>query len=141
VINLKAVCLQHAHLLAGNPESIGLFDDVADDHSPEFQPYASMERERIAELMDQAFRAGDVRKWIMLAEHLSDKLDAREHKIKGLAFRFAARAARELKAIPSPNDNAVIMDAAFELATRVCKLVDAQEAAADLPAGPEPPTG
>ena len=55
VTTIEAMRLQHIFLLLGQPGGFELADQGVMDHAPEFEPTCSMSRERIVELMDQAF--------------------------------------------------------------------------------------
>jgi hypothetical protein len=95
VNNLKSVLLQRLHFVARRLESVEFIHEIPDDHYPEFEPYASMGRDQIVELMDQAFRANDVTKWFMLDEFLHDKMSTEELNVDNLAMGLATKAIQD----------------------------------------------
>src|SRR4051794_7017807 len=62
---------------------------AAADHDQNFEPYASMPRERIEELMLEADRAGDDAKWAMLQQFHLDKLSEAELVRHNLTMELA----------------------------------------------------
>jgi hypothetical protein len=94
---------------------------VIDDHSPEFRPYAEMSRERLTELLDQAFHADDTKKWAMLAEFIRDGMTREELRVDGFASRLLLEAMKEMEGLPHPHDVAPLAKAACVLAKMVVK--------------------
>jgi hypothetical protein len=90
-------------------------NEVTDDHDPEFEPYASFGRERLGELMDQAFRAGDARKWTMLAEFLEEKMTTEELTLGIIAKRTFIAIVEEI-GLPSPEQLGSIIGMCCDLA-------------------------
>jgi hypothetical protein len=118
---IEAICLQQIFLILGQPGSEELADQGVIDYDPEFEPYCSMSRERIAELMDQAFRAGDVRKWFMLAEFHYDKMDEDELKLSNLTCELMTIVNKEDKDL-GPKDQMALIRSSYELASLACGL-------------------
>ena len=121
MIDIRGMCLQRVYLAASQPEAAELSECMADNHSPEFEPYASMDRVRIAELMDQAFRAGDAWKWYLLESFLLDKLDIDELKVDKLTCELTEKVIREF-GIWIGEDVEAIVRGAYEVASLACEL-------------------
>jgi hypothetical protein len=102
----------------GDPDEIAA---IADDHAPEFRPYCEMDRHRLAELMNEAFLARDVRKWAMLREHLHDKLTERELDTIHLANEIFGAIIKATGRLPSPEATGGIIDRVVRLAAAVAE--------------------
>jgi hypothetical protein len=102
-------------LLAPRIGDADTMNAITDDHNPAFEPYASMGRERLAELIDRAYRAKDANKWQMLAEHYRDKMCREELQADALAAQIHNLIIRDLGRLSSPEN-------AFALIRKICEL-------------------
>ncbi|MGO9465087.1 MAG: hypothetical protein ACLQVF_13155 [Isosphaeraceae bacterium] len=97
--NIRSLCLQRLSLLFQQWGADGLLrlgDDIAANHFPDFEPYNAMNLESIATLTDQAYNAGDIRKWLMLEQFILDKLDGEELTVHDLTVILSTRLMKEL---------------------------------------------
>ncbi len=97
--DIKSLCLQRLSLLFLHQGADGLLrlgDDVAFDHFPDFEPYNSMSLETIATLTDQAYGAGDFKKWLMLEQFILDKLGGAELRVHDLTVMLSTRLLKEV---------------------------------------------
>jgi hypothetical protein len=104
---------------------------IIDDHDPSFEPYNSMSRERLAELMDQAFRVRDWRKWTMLSEYMDDKLTSGELMTGALAQQLVLLAINETEMPDSPEKLQSICFAAYAMAAAAVQGLPGNEKTRD----------
>lgn len=91
-------------------------NSVLDDHDPEFRPYADMPPERLVELLNQAFRAQDTRKWTMLAEFLRNHMSTEELRVDNLVNAVVLKAMEVCEGIPYPEATEPLVRAATRFA-------------------------
>jgi hypothetical protein len=131
--DIKNRCLQRLSLLflkEGKRGLLKLGDDIAFNHFPHMEPYNSMSLETVATLQDQAYKAGDFGKWLMLEQFILDKLDGEELKTHDLTVMLSTRLLKELN-VQSLEIATLVVSSTCEfvadLLTEIREMIDAAE--------------
>jgi hypothetical protein len=112
-----------------NPEVGEAVNAALDDHEPGAEPYGSMTREELADLLNLAYEAGDLVAYAVVEQHLMDKASIKELRIDNAVYDASMEIGKAFDGLGFTRMERV-MTAVYDL---VIDLDDERNAAEDEP--------